>query len=53
MVEHLEYVYYVLILILLEYALWEMIEAGFYVKAGDVLILILLEYALWEPIFDG
>ena len=42
----------VLILVLLEYALWEVINFNEERKALQVLILVLLEYALWvtEPV---
>ncbi len=43
---------HVLILILLEYALWVKEVIANAVKAG-VLILILLEYALWGFLFAG
>ena len=40
----------VLILVLMEYALWE-VAGELYTKYGVVLILVLMEYALWGELY--
>ncbi len=39
---------FVLILVLMEYALWQEIETSYNYKENGVLILVLMEYALWH-----